>query len=84
MYVIKVKGKDLYYSNSGKKFGFYQLKDADVYNTERGAKIAITTLKYWYNVKDSFDKSGYFHPNLRKQLGSLDNIEIKPLKIALK
>lgn len=82
MYVIKHKTKDLYYCSGGQNWGMTSLENCTKYNTERGAKISLGTLKYWYNAK-TLSGNDWFHPELHADIASLDDLEIIPIKITL-
>ena len=81
MYVIKVKDKDLFYNNRN-HHGFHDsIEKADIYNTRKGASIALNTLSYWWN-------EGLKHKMFRKEYHNyiIDfsvDVEIREVKITL-
>ncbi len=81
MYVIKIKDKDLFYNNRN-NYGFHNdINKADVYNSEKGAKNALNTLKYWWEIgiKESTWKKEYH--NYIKDFKN--DVEIREVKIEL-
>ena len=81
MYVIKVKGKNLFY-NRRNDYGFHDnINKADVYNSKKGASNALSGLKYWWTLgeKDKDWKRDYhaYIKDFQKDL------EIREVKIEL-
>lgn len=81
MYVIKIKNRDLFYNNRN-SHGFHDSLDkADCYNTEKGAKNALNTLKYWW-------EQGCENSSFRREYHSYiknfkEDVEIRKVKITL-
>lgn len=50
MYIIKIKNKDLFYNNRN-DYGFHDnINKADIYNSRKGAIIALNSLKRWWKL----------------------------------
>lgn len=61
MYIIKIKNKNLFYNNRN-DYGFHDnINKADIYNSKKGAIIALNSLKRWWKlgIEDSFYINDY-------------------------
>lgn len=82
MFVIKIKNKKLFYNNRN-DYGFHEnINKADVYNSRKGASIALGSLRNWYNLgaKDASWRRD-FHDHIK----NFDvDVEIREVEIKLK
>jgi hypothetical protein len=85
MFVIKVKGKELYYNNRN-SYGLHKdINQADVYNSEKGASIALRTFKKWWEWNKELNRDIHKWMNEVKDFDNdMEIREIREVEVKLK